>query len=52
MVSISGGTLLSGKLTSTAARVSIIFDTLPGWWMGQCEPSKEGKQVLIESRRE
>jgi hypothetical protein len=34
-----GGVLVLGELTTTLARVPMIFGTLPGWWLGEYHQS-------------
>ncbi|KAL1634456.1 Type I Iterative PKS [Diplodia intermedia] len=40
-----GGTLLLGELTSTLARVPMIFGTLSGWWNGENDGRKWGPRL-------
>ncbi|KAL7956644.1 putative polyketide synthase [Trichoderma compactum] len=40
-----GGVLLLGELTTTMARVPIIFGTLPGWWLGENDNRKWGPRL-------
>ncbi|UKZ52811.1 hypothetical protein TrVGV298_006598 [Trichoderma virens] len=40
-----GGVLLLGELTTTMARVPMIFGTLPGWWLGENDNRKWGPRL-------
>ncbi|KAL6796632.1 putative polyketide synthase [Trichoderma sp. SZMC 28012] len=40
-----GGILLLGELTTTLARVPMIFGSLPGWWAGENDGRKWGPRL-------
>ncbi|UKZ78608.1 hypothetical protein TrVFT333_006354 [Trichoderma virens FT-333] len=40
-----GGVFLLGELTTTMARVPMIFVTLPGWWLGEKDNRKWGPRL-------